>query len=123
MTTALLILTLNEVDGIKKIMPLVKREWVDELIVIDGGSTDGTIEEAKKMGLKVLLQKNKGYGAAVTLGVEVTKSDNIVLSETSFEIFLPLILMLTVAITIPLKIIPDVIDLLKLNKRNTSTRI
>ena len=36
MTTALLILTLNEVDGIKKIMPLVKREWVDELIVIDG---------------------------------------------------------------------------------------
>ena len=36
-------------------------------------------EEAKKMGLKVFLQKNKGYGAAVTLGVEVTKSDNIVL--------------------------------------------
>ncbi len=79
MTTALLILTLNEVDGIRKIMPLVKREWVDELVVIDGGSTDGTIEEAKKMGLKVFLQKNKGYGAAVTLGVEVTKSDNIVL--------------------------------------------
>ena len=79
MTTALLILTFNEVDGIRKIMPHVKREWVDELVVIDGGSTDGTIEEAKKMGLKVLLQKNKGYGAAVTLGVEVTKSDNIVL--------------------------------------------
>ena len=44
MTTALLNLTLNEVDGIKQIMPLVKREWVDELIVVDGGSTDGTIE-------------------------------------------------------------------------------
>ena len=79
MTTALLILTLNEGDGIKKIMPLVKREWVDELVVIDGGSTDGTIEEAKKMGLKVVVQKSKGHGAAITLGVEITKSDNIVI--------------------------------------------
>ena len=79
MTTTLLILTLNEVDGIKKIMPLVKREWVDELVVIDGGSTDGTIEEAKKMGLEVVLQKSKGHGAAIMLGVESTKSDNIVI--------------------------------------------
>jgi glycosyltransferase involved in cell wall biosynthesis len=79
MTTALLILTLNEVDGIKKIMPFVKREWVDELVVVDGGSTDGTIEEAKKMGLEVVVQKSKGHGAAITLGVEITKSDNIVI--------------------------------------------
>jgi len=79
MTTALIILTLNEVDGFKEIMPHVKREWVDELIVIDGGSTDGTIEEAKKMGFNVIVQKRKGHGAAITLGVESTKSDNIVI--------------------------------------------
>ena len=79
MSTALLILTLNEVDGFKEIMPHVKREWVDELIVIDGGSTDGTIEEAKKMGFNVIVQKRKGHGAAIMLGVESTKSDNIVI--------------------------------------------
>ena len=79
MTTALIILTLNEVDGFKEIMPHVKREWVDELIVIDGGSTDGTIEEAKKMGFNVIVQKRKGHGAAIMLGVESTKSDNIVI--------------------------------------------
>ena len=79
MTTALLILTLNEVDGIKKIMPLVKREWVDEIIFVDGGSTDGTIEEAKRMGFKVIIQKQKGHGAAVLEGVNAIKSDNFIL--------------------------------------------
>ena len=81
MTTALIILTLNEVDGFKEIMPHVKREWADELIVIDGGSTDGTIEEAKKMGFNVIVQKRKGHGAAIMLGVESTKSDNIVILD------------------------------------------
>jgi len=79
MSTALLILTLNEVDGMQKIVPLIKKEWVDEILVVDGGSTDGTLDEAKKLGLRVLIQKKKGHGAAVLEGVEATKSDNIVL--------------------------------------------
>ena len=37
------------------------------------------LEEAKKMGLEVILQKSKGHGSAITLGVEVTKSDNIII--------------------------------------------
>jgi glycosyltransferase involved in cell wall biosynthesis len=79
LTTALIVLTLNEIDGMKKIMPLIKREWVDELIIVDGGSTDGTVEEAKKMGFKIIQQKTKGHGAAILTGVESTKADNIVI--------------------------------------------
>ena len=56
MSTALIILTLNEVVGVKHILPQVKTEGIDEIIVIDGGSTDGTIDEVKKMGIKI---KNK----------------------------------------------------------------
>ena len=79
MTTALLILTLNEIDGVKKIIPEIKREWVDEILVVDGGSTDGTVEEVKKMGLNIIQQETRGHGQAFLTGVNHTKSKNIYL--------------------------------------------
>ena len=48
MSVDLLVLTLNEVDGIRKIMPQIDQKWVDHIIIVDGGSTDGTVEESKK---------------------------------------------------------------------------
>ena len=62
MSTALLILTLNEIDGMTTIIPKIGRESVDEILVVDGGSTDGTVEQAKKFGLNVFMQKTKGHG-------------------------------------------------------------
>ena len=84
MSTAIIITTLNEIIGVKKIVPQINREWAEEIIFLDGGSTDGTIEEAKKMGFKVVMQKQKGefaggHGAAVLEGVNATTSDNIIL--------------------------------------------
>ena len=79
MSIALFVLTLNEVDGMKKIMPEVKKVWTDELILIDGGSKDGTLEEAKKLGLNILRQKNTGAGDGVLLGLAYTNADFIVL--------------------------------------------
>jgi len=78
MTIALVVLTLNEIDGIKQVMPKVEKTWVDEIIVVDGGSTDGTVEEAIKMGLKVITQEKKGHGGAILAGVKATNSDCIV---------------------------------------------
>jgi glycosyltransferase involved in cell wall biosynthesis len=79
MSTALLVLTLDEVDGVREIMPKIDRNWVDELIIVDGGSTDGTIELAKEMGFKVISQKIKGHGGAIMAGVEATNSDIIII--------------------------------------------
>ena len=59
--------------------PKIKEEWIDEILFVDGGSTDGTIEEAKRMGFKVIIQKQKGHGAAVLEGVNAIKSDNFIL--------------------------------------------
>tara|TARA_B100001996_G_scaffold371859_1_gene347659 strand:+ start:705 stop:1373 length:669 start_codon:yes stop_codon:yes gene_type:complete len=79
MSTALLVLTLNEIDGMRQIMPNIKKEWVDEIVIVDGGSNDGTIDEAKKMGFRLIHQKNKGHGGAIITGVNSTRSDNIII--------------------------------------------
>jgi len=60
MKTTLLIAALNEIEGSKVIMPRINREWVDEIILVDGGSTDGTIEFFEEMGIHVVNQKSKG---------------------------------------------------------------
>ena len=76
MTTAEIIPTLNEVEGMKKVVSKIKKEWVDEIIVVDGGSTDGTVEEAQNLGFEVIKQKTDGsHGAAIFDGFEYSKAD------------------------------------------------
>ncbi|VAW14631.1 Putative glycosyltransferase [hydrothermal vent metagenome] len=60
MKITLLVPTLNEIDGMKTIMPKVKKEWYDQLLIIDGQSTDGTIEYCKEQGFPIVVQKKKG---------------------------------------------------------------
>lgn len=66
MKTSLLVMTLNEIDGMKTIMPQVQRDWVDQIIIVDGGSTDGTIEWARDNGYEVYVQKQPGFRHAYT---------------------------------------------------------
>jgi len=43
MSTAIIISTLDEIDGVRQIMPQIKREWAETIVFVDGGSTDGTV--------------------------------------------------------------------------------
>ena len=54
-------MTLNEIEGMKVIMPQIQRNWCDQIIVVDGGSTDGTIEWAQAQGYFVYVQKKPGF--------------------------------------------------------------
>jgi glycosyltransferase involved in cell wall biosynthesis len=78
MKVTLLIPTLNEIDGMKAIMPRIKREWCDQIVIVDGGSTDGTIEYAKEQGYFVYMQKNPGFLSAYTEALPYIEGDIIV---------------------------------------------
>ena len=60
MKVTLLVPTLNEIDGMKTVMPKVNRDWVHQILVVDGQSTDGTVEYAKDQGYDVVIQQKKG---------------------------------------------------------------
>jgi len=78
MSTAVIITTLNEIDGVKELLPKIKKEWAEEWLVVDGNSNDGTIDQVKKLGFNIALQNKKGHGDAVARGVSDTKSEFIV---------------------------------------------
>ena len=63
-SVTLLVPTLNEIVGMKAIMPLVRREWVDQILILDGGSTDGTVEYAREQGYEVHVQTEPGIRQA-----------------------------------------------------------
>jgi len=78
MKVTLLITTLNEIDGMKIIMPRINKNWCDQMLVLDGGSTDGTIEYAKEKGYEVYIQKQKGLRHAYSEALSLTKGDVVI---------------------------------------------
>ncbi len=75
MKVTLLIPTLNEVIGMKEIMPKVKRDWCDQILVVDGQSTDGTIEYSRQQGYDVVVQQKKGMRNAYMEALPHVKGD------------------------------------------------
>lgn len=60
MSVTLLIPTLDEIEGMRAIMPQIQREWCDQMLVVDGGSQDGTVEFARAQGYEVVVQRRRG---------------------------------------------------------------
>lgn len=64
----------NEEEGLGTICPLMP-PFVDEIIVVDNGSTDTTAETATRYVAKVIKEPRKGYGYAIKAGIAAAKGD------------------------------------------------
>jgi glycosyltransferase involved in cell wall biosynthesis len=60
LNTTILALTLNEIEGVQIILPQIDPSWAERLIVVDGGSTDGTVEWCQEHGYEVYVQQKRG---------------------------------------------------------------
>jgi glycosyltransferase involved in cell wall biosynthesis len=65
---AAIIPTLDEEGAIGSVLAAMPPEWIDQIIVVDGGSRDGTVAEARSAGATVLVERERGYGRACAKG-------------------------------------------------------
>ena len=76
MSATLLIPVLNERPGLEKILPELDPRWVDEILFVDGGSTDGTVELLQKWGKgRVIHQTKPGLSMAYWEAFPSIRSD------------------------------------------------
>jgi len=68
---------LNEEKGIERVLRRMP-EFVDERIVVDNGSTDGTAQVAESFGARVIREEVRGYGRAYKKGFATATGDIIV---------------------------------------------
>jgi glycosyltransferase involved in cell wall biosynthesis len=69
---------LNEIEGMKAVMPKIDPAWVDQILVVDGGSTDGTVEWARDQGYEVYCQKEKGLRYAYIEALPLMRGEVII---------------------------------------------
>lgn len=77
MKISLVLLTWNELPGLKEIFAKIPLDAVDEAFAVDGGSTDGTLEFYAEHNFKVLSQHSRGRGEAFRMAFEHAQGDAI----------------------------------------------
>lgn len=72
---SLIVPVLNEELGIRVVMPNVDPAWVDEVLIVDGGSTDATEQACRELGLTFVRQRGRGLHMAMVTALSVSTAD------------------------------------------------
>lgn len=81
-SVSILLPTLNEEANIEKMITGIRSVSPDyELAVVDGLSTDRTVEIAKGLGARIILEKRRGKGFAVKRAFQEIDSDYLIMLD------------------------------------------
>lgn len=75
MKKTLVILTLNEIEGVTALFDHIPWDAADESFVVDGGSQDGTREFFQERSVRVVEQRSRGRGEAFRIAFEESEGD------------------------------------------------
>src|SRR5262249_5822635 len=81
-TVSVVIPALNEAENLPYVLPRIPA-WIHEVLLVDGESTDGTIEVARRLrrDIRIVRQKGRGKGAALRRGFTAAPRDIIVMLD------------------------------------------
>ena len=78
MRVSVIIPTRNEAKAIGRVLADLPSGLVNEVIVVDNRSTDGTPDIAARMGARVISEDRRGYGQACLTGIACANSPDVV---------------------------------------------
>jgi dolichol-phosphate hexosyltransferase len=80
---SVIIPTLNEAGNIREALDTIENElaYPKEIIVVDGNSTDGTLDIVRHSNCRVIVEPRRGYGLALRRGMMEAKGDVVVMVD------------------------------------------
>ena len=78
---SVIIPALNEADSIAQVLAAISKEHLLEVIVVDGGSSDGTAAIAESCGAIVIPEERRGYGRACATGLAAARGGIVVFMD------------------------------------------
>jgi len=66
---------LDEEAAIAQVVSGVLAQNVSDVVVVDGGSRDRTVDEATDAGARVIVEPRRGYGRAIQAGIAAVRED------------------------------------------------
>ena len=81
MDATLVIPALNEEESLGHVLEAVNTDLLSEIILVDGGSSDRTVDIAKANGARVIQEPQPGYGRACAAGAAHAQSEIIIFMD------------------------------------------